>query len=498
MGGPLVARAIAILFWLGVGSAALAGSPEAGQAGDASGYFLASCDPELPGLLTSDPQAAEARAMELAGPEPGKWRCRAALAEVYIRNGNHFWALTSLTEAKADAGSEIGQGDQDALALLTCVALAGSGQWEDAGSWCLDTDGAGGRSAQARYYGGISAFRSGDDRRAISALDSEALAGLPPVMRESAAAFRTLAFGRLMGARPGLLVAAGAGAGYDSNALMAPEDRALVGLTGEPAAFKTSVWGTMGFQPRNLGRYVLDFDGSVFRSFHHASPADSINATDLSASAAVRRFGLWTRGRVALELKYNYRLTFLDGGPATLQDELFGFLEAHTVSLGPSIWKDGGGAFSLRYTGSYQRFAELARNGIGNAVALGEEFALAEGLSLTLAQSATLFAGTGPYSRYGGSVGTFLAWQPLPRWVFAARGTVQYDDYHGSQGYFDSATRRIDWPWAARGEVYFDIGAGVMAGVFGGGSGRSSNIASLDYAKWEAGLTLNFSREGIR
>jgi len=476
----------------------LFGIAEAREPGGGEGLFLGTCDPTLPALVAADLKAAEVKGQELAGPESGKWRCRAALAEIYILNGNFFWALTSLTEAQADAGDDVSGQEREDLALLVCTALTGSGQWEEAESWCLGKDGADGRSAHARYYGGISAFRAGDDRGAVAALDGGDLAALPLPMRESAADFRTLALGRLMGARPGLLIAAGAGTGYDSNALMAPEDRAIVGLTGDPAAFRTSLWGTMGFQPRNLGRYLLDFDGSAFRSFHHASPADSVNATDLSASASVRRYGLWSRGRAALELKYGYRVTFLDGGPAALQDELFGFMESHSVSLGASVWKDGGGAFSLRYGGTYQRFAELARNGFGHSVAVGEEFALAEGLSLTFAQSATLFSGTGAYSRFGGSLGTFLAWQPLARWVFALRGTVQYDDYHSSQGYFDSETRRVDWPWAGRGEVHFDIGKGLVAGVFGGGAGRVSNVESLGYAKWEAGLTLNFSKEGIR
>ncbi|MBM4355403.1 MAG: hypothetical protein FJ109_16725 [Deltaproteobacteria bacterium] len=463
------------------------------------GLFLRTCDPSLPETLAADPQAAEELARQRAGVAAKGWRCRAALAEVFVRNGNYFWALTTLNEASADAGDEASEREKDSLALLTCAALSGSGQWEEARSWCLGEEGAGGRNALSRYYGGIAAFRAGDDRAGISALRPDGLVGLSLPMRDSASAFRTLAFGRVMGARPGVRVAAGAGAAYDSNALMAPEDRALVGLSGEaPGAFRTSIWGTLGYQPANVGRFVFDLDGNVFRSFYHATPADSINTTDLSASAAARRFGLWSRGRSALELKYVYRLTLLDGGRATLDDELFGFLESHSVSFGPSVWKEGAGAFSFRYTGSYQRFAELARNGWAHSAAIGEEFALAEGLSLTLAQSASVFLGSGAYSRYGGSLGTFLAWQPIPRWVVAARGTVQYDDYHGSRGYFDEAEKRVDWPWAARGEVHFDIGRGFMAGVFGGGSGRSSNIPVLDYSKWEAGLTLNFGQEGIR
>jgi hypothetical protein len=455
------------------------------------------CAPGTEALLREDPAAARER-LEAAAAESPSDLCDLAMGEAFLREGNDFWAVNLLARARAALAARYGDAHPTMRRArwLLCLALARTEQWEDAATLC---DGAA-VSPEAvpavDFYGGIAAFKAGDDPTAIRRLQRARRDLSPARYRDSADRYLELSIGRLAGVRPGVDAELGSSAGYDSNALMAPDDPMTVGIVGEVAAFKSLHWMSLGYRFRNVGRTVVALRGNAARSFHYASPADSINATDLGASASVQRHSVLDSGRMAWEARYGYRVTWLDGGPATLEEEPFGFVESHSLSLGPSFWDAGGNGYSLRYAVANQRFAERVRNGWAQNLSIGEEFRLAENLSLAIAQSGSLSLGTDAYSRWGASLGTFLAWQPVYRWTVTVRGTGQYEDYYGSRGYFDDQERRTDWLFVARGEVEWSFGPGLAVGAYGGASGRRSSVEVLSYDKLEGGLQLRWANGG--
>ena len=479
---------------------AFGAGPISASAGDVVEQSLgAACDPKLSEAMGGDVDDAARLADELVEERPRDLYCLAARGEIFLLQKNSFWALSRLQAALDIARSELPPDHWATIRvrLLLCAALTASGQWEEAAAHCQAPAGAtDGERALFDYYAGVGAFRSGDNLGAVAALESGSVRNLPRGFGTSARRFMELAIGGLARVRPGGSLTVGGGAAYDSNALMAPEDATLVGIESDVASWRSQLWAGAGYTPRNMGRYVLNGRVDIQRSFHHSSPADSINATGVSGALSAQRFGVVGGLKQALDARYSYRLTFLDGGTATLEKDFFAFVESHSVSIGPSFWGRSGHGFSLRYFGGYQRFAELVRTGFAHTLSAGEEYRLTDTLSVAIAQSASLTQAGRAYDRFGYSLGTFVAWAPHPRWVLAVRGTLQYEDYYDSTGYFDDVDRRVDWPYMAHGEVEFVLGSGFSLGAFGGVSGRVSSIETLDYDKWEAGTTMNWSFHG--
>lgn len=453
------------------------------------GFLVAACDEEAGSLLPHDPAAARDRLKALAegGASP---LCTAALGEVYFLEGNDFWAIRNLQEAAGLLSAAPGQAIYARqVEWLLCLALCRTEQWEDAGDYCAsrpDDD----RQVKGMldYYGGVAAFKTGDDVAAVRRLAQP----VPSVLDPSARRFMALSVGRLAGLRPGPELSLGSSLGYDSNALMVPEDPTIVGIVGDVEAFKSTHWMQVGYRFKNVGRYLFALRGDGTRSFHFAELPASVNATELGASATLQRFGVLGQGKIAWEARYGYRMTFLDGGEATLEEDFFGFVAAHTLSVGPSLWSAAGHGLSIRYSASSQRFAELVRNGFAHNLSVGEEFVLADNLRLAIAQGGAFTQAGQPYSRWGASLGTFLAWQPAGAWTLLLRGTGLYEDYFQSSGYFDANKRRKDWSYVARLEVQRLIGGGVSIGLFGGAAGRHSAIDPLTYDKLEGGLQLSW------
>ena len=425
--------------------------------------------------------------------------CQAARGELYLLENNYFFALRTLLRARAELGSRYGDRHwaMQKMQILLCLALCRTEQWEEAADVC-DGEGAGAASsAWLDYYGGVAAFRADDARTAVRRLNRARPVLKNTSFSDSLSRFRTYAFGSLARVRPGFDLSLGSSAGYDSNALMAPAEPALVGLDEKVGSWRTAHWASVKYTSPNVGRIFLGVEGNAGRTFNYDEPADSINATDFGGGLSVRSFGLTGKGRYALEGKYGYRVTYLDGGPATLQSDFFGFNEVHSLVLGPSFWDAAGNGYSIRYSVSNQRFAELVRNGWGHNLSVGEELALTDGLSLGLAQSLLMVDSTSAYRRFGGALGTFVAYAPAYRWLVTLRGTAQYENYFSSRGYFSESKLRSDWLYVTRLEGSRRLGAGFGLGLYGGFSGRQSTISPLTYNKWEAGLTLTWSNREL-
>jgi len=476
--------------------------PAAGLSREKAEFSIAGgCHESLVSLMSSDLEGAEARARELVAAGPEDPFCAAAMGEIFLMKGSHFWAISHLRRAgelaeAAGAPESLGTG----IARLLCIALTGSKQWEAALEVCARTARSGGQADPlAGYYAGVSAFRSDDERAAIGWLGPGVVRSLPPDYRESAAAFRELALGRLAGLRPGPTLTLGVGMGFDSNALMAPDDPTTIDLApGAEDAWKSQLWGAATLATRNAGRVFFRLGGRAGRTFHLDEPADSIDATFFGASLAMQLYGLPAGRKAALEARVASGVTLLDGGPATLEESLFPFSENHTLSVGPSFWDLSDNAYSLRYSLSLLRFRELVRNGLSHSLSLGEEFRLRDNVSLAIAQAGTYVRAGDAYSRWGVSLGTILAWEIAYRFRARLRGTVQYEDYFFSQGYFSDEDARRDLPFVVRLEVEWDVGGGVSAGIFSSAGGRVSTIESLDYRKWETGMLATWSLGGVQ
>jgi len=498
----------------------------------------ARCDSRAAQLLSDDPAEAERLILELRGQRPEDPWCAAALGEVWLIMGRDFHALGVLQEAmelleptppqstgvglprwgskstsEDSSARDEGGSSSDGLvgraevAALLCIGLSRTGQWEEAREYCRDRAGARPLLLSCLapildYYGGIAEFQTGNDAAAVERLGDIAGAGLSAGFEESAGRFRTLAYGRMAGVRPGLVLNAGLGAGWDSNALMAPEDPTTVGLSEDVSSSKGSIWTTLGYNTRNAGPWSLQLRGIASRSFHAEQQAEALNATDAGASASLQEINAVGSGKLSFEGKYAYRVTWLDGGPATLEPDLFAFVETHTMSGGPSFQTGGGTGLSLRYSASFQRFAEMVRNGTAHNLSVGEEFRLGDDLTGTFAQSGSYFdsSSSGAYRRYGAALGTFWAYRPawLFTWTLTARGTIQWEDYFDSTGYFDTSRPREDWLYFTRAELSRNLGSGLSAGLYTGLTGRRSSATLLTYDKVESGLLLTWEDGGAQ
>ena len=341
-----------------------------GLLADEPGFLITACDPEAGALIAEDIVAARVRLKALATGAASPV-CRAALGEAYFLEGNDFWAIRNLQEAQQLlVASTVAPEVLRQVEWLLCLALVRTEQWEDATGYCAarPADDVSARG-MLDYYGGVAAFKTGDDVAAVQRLERS----VPLSLDASARRFLALSIGRLAGLRPGLDVSLGSFVAYDTNALMVPEDPTVVGIIGDVEAVKSVHWLQFGYRFRNVGRYLFALRGEGSRSFHFAELPRSVNATDLGASATVQRYGVLGQGKFAWEARYGYRVTYLDGGEATLNDDFFGFVEAHSLSLGPSIWSAAGHGLSIRYSLSAQRFAELVRNGLVHSLSVGEE-----------------------------------------------------------------------------------------------------------------------------
>jgi len=479
------------------------------------------CDARLAALLESNVPEAEALARQRLAEEPQDPYCLASLGEALLLKGSPFFALEPLSAAK-DSLDERDPASARKVDLLLCIALSRTGQWEEAYETCggdssqgmgevpfqgmgeiLHPAGGGAQddvaeqdsssvSEAMRYYRGVAAFRTGRAHEAVRLLDE----GRGPWANEREV-FRDLAWGALIGVRPGLKAGVGVGTVYDTNALMAPEDPLSVGLQeSDVAAWRSSTWASLAWLPRNFGRYQLSLRAGGFRSRAWATPADSLNTTDATGSAALARYDAGETVHGAWQARYNYRITMLDGGEAALEQDLFAFTESHGLSLSRTFFDAGGRSYTIQYAPSIHRFREIVRNAAIHAVSMGQDLPLGDSLRLGFGQTAYIADSTSAYSRVGFGLGNTgqLAFSPSLGLAWGLTG--QYDDYRDSAGYFDAIEARADRLYLARLEAYWSFLPSVTAGVYGAASGRISSIDTLSYDKMEGGLTLNWAVEG--
>jgi len=448
---------------------------------------------ELPGAETAD--------------DPASPYGRLAAGEAYLLEGNYFWAVKELGAAVAlfEEG-EFPASERAKAALLLCMALVKTGQWEDAVDLCAPpADSPPGLLPLFDYYGGVAAFRSGDSKRAAVRLGT---AGnlVSPEFALSKARFDRLAYGSIIGVSPGPRASLGTGFYYDTNALMAPDDPAAVGLPEgtDTASWRSALWTSLGYVPRNFGRYQANISADAYRSFNTKPPADALDATDLSGALSLGRYSVSEDSRSAWQARYKYRLTFLDGAAGdgqespTVEDEFFAFMETHSASLGPTWWSKAGNSLALQYTFSHQRFAELVRNGMLHSLATGQDLSVATGLRFNFGQTVGFMDSTAAYRRWIAGLGTTATYSPNQSWTFVMGLTGQYENYFDSDGYFDPAVSRADWLYLGKAEVSRSLWGGISAGIYGGTSGRVSSVDLLSYNKFEGGLTLNWSSEAVR
>ena len=468
------------------------------------------CDPELERLLKTDPAQAAARASQMEQEYRSNPYCLAAVGTAFLLNGNAFFAIESLLAAEQmlataceerTGGAEPGC-DRDALArvnLLLCVALVKSSQWEDAHVRCAAESPSPDLAAAYDYFGGVAAFRAGAQKDAVTRLERLEDQALASPFADSAARFRDLAWGALIGVTPGVRLGVGTGAMYDTNALMAPDDPTLAGLKPEDVpSWKAAAWASLAWLPRNWGRYQINTRLNVSRSQAFASPADSLDTSDAQASAALARYDTWVSDKGAWQAKYAYRVTFMDGGEATLEKEPFAFSESHTVALSRTFFDAAGRSYSVQYSPAYQRYIEQVRNGVSHSLAVGADLPYADVLRLGVGLSGSWVDASAAYSRRGIGLGLTLLLALPGDWGISAGATAQMDDYYDSLGYFSTADRRADRLYLSRLEVYWNVGAGFALGLYGSASGRMSNLDFLSYDKQEGGLTVNWSfQEGL-
>jgi len=385
------------------------------------------------------------------------------------------------------------------------MALVKTGQWEDAAEICSPPgDVPAGLRPLFDYYGGIAAFRSGDSKRAAARLDAAGVDLSDPDFALSGSRFGRLAYGSVIGARPGPRAALGTGIYYDTNALMAPDDPAGVGLPDDTASWRSALWTSLGYVPRNFGRYQANATVDAYRSFNTNPPADALDATDLSGSLGLSRYRVSEDSRSAWQARYKYRLTFLDGAtrgdeePPTVEKKFFPFMESHAVSLGPNWWDDSGNSFAVQYTFSCQRFAELVRNGMLHSLSVGQDVSAATGLRFNFGQTIGVMDSTDAYRRAIAGLGSTVIYSPEPSWTFVLGLTGQFENYFDSRGYFHPTVSRSEWLYLGRAEILRSLWGGFSMGFYGGASGRSSSVELLSYNKFEGGLTLNWSSEAVQ
>jgi hypothetical protein len=451
---------------------------------------------------------AEEAAGKAVEAQPDNPFCRAALGELYLLRGKAMFAVTNLAAAVAAIDRLEGrkQALVDKARLFLCMALTESEQWEAAAQTCTARDDMAVEFLPAySYYGGIAAFRAGREKKAAIYLDSPLMVAMEGRYQDSAAEFRRLAFARLIGGAPGFKLATSMAFGYDSNALMAPDDPTSVSLPDNVDSGRGTVSLSLGYVTRELGRHQLNVSANLFRSFHTNELANALNATDVSASVGGVTWFPTSRGKASMGLRYAYRTLLLDGRDydedvhVTREDELFAFLQSHSISLGPTWWVGGrGSSFTLRYAFASQRYNELVRNAMVHSLAIGQEIVPADALSITLGESVLIAQSSEAYRRYGVALGLTIAWRPHRIITLVARGNVQVEHYYDSAAYFGVGEERLDWPFFGQGEVHFNLKEGFSVAIYGGGSGRHSSIEALSYSKWEVGTMLNWSLGGAQ
>lgn len=458
------------------------------------GGLAGKCDPALPGLLDDKPDEASNLAAEKLQQDEENPYCHLAAGQGFLLQKNVFWAIRHLQRAvELLKNAEDAAGFQVAR-LMLCMALFDTGQWKDAVEACKVEQGASpGLAPLFEYHGGIAAFRA-DLPADAARLLLRAVDGGNASYLDSAAAFRDLAMGALIASQPGVKVGLGGGVYYDTNALMTPGDPLEFGISGDRESFRMATWGSLAIVPRNVGRYQVKANANAYRSFHTATPADELNTTDVGAGLALSRFGLVGDNRFAVQGRYAYRRTWLDGGnTVTMEDSIFPFMESHSVHLGPTFWDSKRNAYSAQYSASYQRFAELVRNGVKHSLALGQELNAVERLQIRLGESGFFVDTTEAYRRYGAGLGLTASYRICEKWSVAAGATGQYERYPDSALYFGVV--RTDWMYVTRLELIWTLPKGFSAGLFGAASGRHATVEWLSYDKMEAGLTVSWNGE---
>ncbi|MBM4373277.1 MAG: hypothetical protein FJ098_16595 [Deltaproteobacteria bacterium] len=415
--------------------------------------------------------------------------CDLLLAEALVHQGKHTWAIPILqpllaaeprdSAARAILGAALmGMGDDDGLLSLGA----------DLPPVPLDDPWWGVLEHQA----GVAELRAGRDREARRRL-GRLLASRPGhPFRDAAEAYLDLAWETGYRERAALRLDTSAGLQYDSNAAFEPLDGRLSPIQGSPAAWRGWLSAALRVPVYRGPRTTLGVNGAAYRSFHSTPAANDFNYTDFSGGAVLSRRMRWGDADASLEVAWQSRAGFLDGGPLLPEPGFFAFLENHSLAAGFRVEPSGELALALTGVGGYQRYAELARNNLAGGGLLSLLWTPSPvDLSFTASGIRREASGRG-YDRYELSsrltLGVALPWEVR----ISVSGGAGYDDYTGSAGWFEAGPRRRDTRWEVRGALARPIVRGLGVELQSGWTRRDSNVGTFAWERWTAGLMLTW------
>ncbi len=280
---------------------------------------------------------------------------------------------------------------------------------------------------------------------------------------------------------------------YDSNAAFDPTDPRLSVIEDDPAAWRGWLSASGRMPLIWEARTVLMGNVSAYRSFHSTALTNDFNYTDFSGGATLIHRMLWGTADASIEVGWQSRIGFLDGGPLLPEPEIFAFLENHSFAAGFRVEAAKGFLLGFSGVGGYQRFAELARNNWGGGGLL-TIFWTSRIVDLAFTGSGIYReAESGGYDRYELATRLTLSFR-LP-WEIRLGGSAGfgYDDYLDSADWFESGPRRRDTRWDARATLGRPIAAGFGVELHGGYGERRSTVGTFAFDRWTAGLTLSWS-----
>lgn len=415
--------------------------------------------------------------------------CELLLAEALVHQGKHTWALGILRPL-------IGADPSDAAArAILGAALLGMGDHESllaVADELPDTTTGDPWTGVLEHQRAAAEFRAGDAREARIRLSR--LLGSPAghVYRDEADRFLDLTWLYSYGAKASPRIDLATGIQYDSNAAFDPSDPDLSVIEDEPTAWRgwlsaaarvPIVWGY---------RTVVQANAGAYRSFHSTPLANDFNYTDFSGGLTLSRRMLWGTRDAVLEVAWQSRIGFLDGGPLLPEPGFFAFIESHSGAAGFRVEAADGLHLGLTAVGGYQRYAELARNNFGGGGLLS--------LLWSAGPVSLAFTGSGMYreadsegyDRVEAATRLSLDFQ-LPWEVrIGASGGFGYNDYLNSADWFEAGPDRRDTRWDTKLSLGRPIAWGLGVELQGGYASRQSNVGTFAYDQWTAGLNITW------
>jgi Flp pilus assembly protein TadD len=418
--------------------------------------------------------------------------CQLLLAEALIHQEKHTFALEILR-----ALIEADPGDAAARAILG-AALMGMGDHESLLAVAQElpaTPSGDPWTGVLEHQRAAAEFRAGDARQARVRLHR--LLGSPAghIYRDEADRFLDLTWLYSYGARTNPRIDLATGIQYDSNAAFDPSDPDLSVIEDAPAAWRG--WLSAAARVPILWGYrtVLQANAGAYRSFHSTALANDFNYTDFSGGLALSHRMVWGDRDAVLEVAWQSRIGFLDGGPLLPEPGFFAFIESHSGAAGFRVEAADGLLLGLTAVGGYQRYAELARNNYGAGGLLS--------LLWTASPVTLAFTGSGMY-READSEGydrveaaTRLSLDVQLPWEvrIGASGGFGLNDYLNSADWFEEGPARRDTRWDTKLTLARPIAWGLGVELHGGYASRQSNVGTFAYDQWTAGI--NFTWEQV-